>query len=398
MEGHKNKKEIRMSHKTKYEECNLDLNSQIPSKVDNMSSKPQKEKEPFKSLSNSEKEIIKVKKDKNGEEMGFKPSNSLASECNNSSESSKSNFIDLESFKKDCDNTDKEIENQTEQKQEVSQKKRRGRKPKPKLIEETSGENVVKLKRKRRTKKEMEEEKSKNLVKYEYFDNQSYESLEFNLNKKDEENLPFSEIKDQFTPSDAYNYKIFENISCLVQRREKILSFLCKEQYQLTNPDLHPFINENHAYECLLPYHIYSLPLYEDLLFFNSREDPTLLDRTVNLMDEFENILLNFYDEIDFEPDIIVDLLLIEEDRYIFNKLHTFLDKLNEEEEINEREIKYNISRSKRRKGWKSEPEDISFKIKLKLNTEEIQNYKRNEGEEKIYLKVKKDIIDKFLE
>lgn len=64
-------------------------------------------------------------------------------------------------------------------------------------------------------------------------------------------------------------------------RRQKVLSFLQKDVFQINRPDLRRFMNSNHAYECLLPYHIFYPRIYEDEMFVNTNDVDGMSEETV---------------------------------------------------------------------------------------------------------------------
>ncbi|EOB14863.1 hypothetical protein NBO_13g0040 [Nosema bombycis CQ1] len=110
----------------------------------------------------------------------------------------------------------------------------------------------------------------------------------------------------------------FGNFYDLVQeRKDRILSFLQKDTLQINNPDLKPFNSVEHAYENLMPYHLFYKGLYEDQVFFNS-------DCTISMDLIYEDCLKSFDDilNLNYKPTVnshglICELLLFHEQRYL---------------------------------------------------------------------------------
>ncbi|KMV65626.1 hypothetical protein M970_081010 [Encephalitozoon cuniculi EcunIII-L] len=100
-------------------------------------------------------------------------------------------------------------------------------------------------------------------------------------------------------------------------RRQKVLGFLQKDLFQIGKPDFRGFMNANHAYECLLPYHVFGSGVYEDMLFANSREMeviPSEIDEVVSLMKEAAVLESR---SLATEETLVCELLLYYQQRYI---------------------------------------------------------------------------------
>lgn len=96
-------------------------------------------------------------------------------------------------------------------------------------------------------------------------------------------------------------------------RKERILHFLSKDQFQILYPDLRSFKSRKHAVECLLPYHL-----------LQDHEEEALEDREVSLdvLDRIERVL---YDETD---NIVLDILRCEEMKYLLYRTKKCGDRM----------------------------------------------------------------------
>lgn len=99
----------------------------------------------------------------------------------------------------------------------------------------------------------------------------------------------------------------------IVSRKERILHFLNKDQFQVLYPEIRPFKNKKHAIECLLPYHLFSEYEEEDVLEYESNIDTnSLLDRIKNAFVKSSN-----------KDSIVVDILKLEEAKYYLSKMES---------------------------------------------------------------------------
>lgn len=114
-----------------------------------------------------------------------------------------------------------------------------------------------------------------------------------------------------------------DHLNNFLYRRKKILDQLYKDHMQVMNPDITPFHNAKHAYEYLLPYHIFSQPSYDDLVFEMS-------PKYTDLTEDVKNVTECIYNTIDehektLDQNIVMDLLLTEEQKYIVSKYSAYL-------------------------------------------------------------------------
>ncbi|ADM12028.1 uncharacterized protein Eint_080960 [Encephalitozoon intestinalis ATCC 50506] len=100
-------------------------------------------------------------------------------------------------------------------------------------------------------------------------------------------------------------------------RRQKVLGFLQKDLFQIGRPDLRRFMNLNHAYECLLPYHIFGFDLYEDMLFMNSKEVDGISMEIDEMMGLLKEITVLENRPLATEDTLVCELLLYYQQRYI---------------------------------------------------------------------------------
>lgn len=102
----------------------------------------------------------------------------------------------------------------------------------------------------------------------------------------------------------------------VITRKERILHFLNKDQFQILYPEIRPFKNKKHAIECLLPYHLFGN--YEDE---NVLEHESGID-TDNLLDRIRNAFVN----ASSRDSIVVDILKLEEAKYKLARMKTEKD------------------------------------------------------------------------
>ncbi|KAG5860522.1 hypothetical protein KMI_01g01620 [Encephalitozoon hellem] len=100
-------------------------------------------------------------------------------------------------------------------------------------------------------------------------------------------------------------------------RRQKILGFLQKDLFQIGRPDLRRFMNINHAYECLLPYHIFGFDLYEDMLFMSCKEVSGALDLVGEMTELMKEVGALEGRPVATEETLVCELLLYYQQRYI---------------------------------------------------------------------------------
>lgn len=100
-------------------------------------------------------------------------------------------------------------------------------------------------------------------------------------------------------------------------RRQKILGFLQKDLFQIGRPDLRRFMNVNHAYECLLPYHVFGFDLYEDMLFMSSKETGGISSEIDEMMELMKDAAILESSHVATEETLVCELLLYYQQRYI---------------------------------------------------------------------------------
>ncbi|KAF7683317.1 hypothetical protein TCON_1470 [Astathelohania contejeani] len=132
------------------------------------------------------------------------------------------------------------------------------------------------------------------------------------------------------------------SISNIIHRRERILRFLHKDQYQIIHPDLRPFANTKHAYECLIPYHIFSKPAYEDLLYLNTSDREGLNEDIIALMERVDKELKYFEENQKIEQNVVLDILGVREAKYVFDRLNDHLNNKNDKDQSNQAEAESN--------------------------------------------------------
>jgi hypothetical protein len=112
--------------------------------------------------------------------------------------------------------------------------------------------------------------------------------------------------------------QLFHNYYEQVQlRKQKIAGFLQKDLCQINRPDLRAFLNRSHAIECLLPYHVFSPMIYEDLLFTSTRACSAVEDELRMAMEQLRDAMRLERKHLVMEKSLVVDLLLYYEQRYM---------------------------------------------------------------------------------
>lgn len=98
-------------------------------------------------------------------------------------------------------------------------------------------------------------------------------------------------------------------------RKNKVLAFIEKDLFVLNNYETQPFKNKNHAIECLIPYHIFSLTA--DDIKFRGSDAEIDMKKEMTLM---KNKLVKMINEHTFESEgFTPQLLLYHQQRYIAN-------------------------------------------------------------------------------
>lgn len=146
-------------------------------------------------------------------------------------------------------------------------------------------------------------------------------------NDNSPENSIFDTVNSNFSSHYGFNDNMSHSnehsIDNILNKREKIMNSLQKEQFQIANPDLRPFRNAEHACEALLPYHIYSKPSYDDYLYKFSLPNDKLYNELDNIVESVNNTLMNVQ-ELN-EHNSVIDLLLTEEQRFLMTKYSEYL-------------------------------------------------------------------------
>lgn len=110
-----------------------------------------------------------------------------------------------------------------------------------------------------------------------------------------------------------------ESISQIIDRRNRLLNHIRREQFLICFPSTLPFQNEHHALESLLPYHLFAGGTLEDFLFANtvSAERSIDVDAVVRHVGESIHTIERSFEE---NRSMILDLMDLEAHRFILNK------------------------------------------------------------------------------
>lgn len=103
------------------------------------------------------------------------------------------------------------------------------------------------------------------------------------------------------------------NEIALNNRKNKVLSFIEKDNFIINNYESAPFKNKNHAIECLIPYHLFQV-MADDIKFKGSDVEVDLNKEAGELHDRFVDLI----EDTMFNDDSFASqLLLYHEQRYI---------------------------------------------------------------------------------
>nr|AAT12320.1 hypothetical protein [Antonospora locustae] len=110
-----------------------------------------------------------------------------------------------------------------------------------------------------------------------------------------------------------------DSISQIIDRRNRLLNHIRREQFLICFPSTLPFQNEHHALESLLPYHLFAGGTLEDFLFANTVSVERSLDVDAVVRHVSESICAT---ERSFagNRNMILDLMDLEAHRFILNK------------------------------------------------------------------------------
>ncbi len=110
---------------------------------------------------------------------------------------------------------------------------------------------------------------------------------------------------------------VFTNPSSEV-RKNKVLAFIEKDLFLLNNYETAPFKNKNHAIECLIPYHIFSLTA-DDIKFRGSDAEIDMKREMEAMQTKLKKMIQEHCVEIEgFTP----QLLLYHQQRYLNNNAY----------------------------------------------------------------------------
>lgn len=102
-------------------------------------------------------------------------------------------------------------------------------------------------------------------------------------------------------------------------KRDKILKSLRRDQGKLLNPPTAPFTSINNAYDSLLPYHLFRIPTYDDLIYLRVKRRSKEENRNVaKSIDKMIEIVIGA--EEGDELRIMEERLRVEEERYYLGK------------------------------------------------------------------------------
>ncbi|KAM0675968.1 hypothetical protein GVAV_000747 [Gurleya vavrai] len=112
-----------------------------------------------------------------------------------------------------------------------------------------------------------------------------------------------------------------EPVKKLVNKKEKIMHFLNKDQFQILYPEEKAFKNRRHAIECLMPFHIFGNNLYEDLQFFAAEDFEIIEDfddfKIKEIKKRFDDDFLKYDENLFLEDNLVLDILKTEEYKYL---------------------------------------------------------------------------------
>lgn len=105
----------------------------------------------------------------------------------------------------------------------------------------------------------------------------------------------------------------------ILNRRTKLINHIKREQFMLTYPNLQPFHNKNHAFESLLPYHLFIKGTTEDILFENTKNNQPSFD-VDSIISGIDLVIQETHEKLENGQNIVLDLMDLEAHKYILNK------------------------------------------------------------------------------
>lgn len=200
--------------------------------------------------------------------------------------------------------------------------------------------------------------------------NQHIDEFNFSNQHINEYTSNCKEIPSQEDQNNHFHYRNDQNILTnehfdqLLQRRENILAQLQKDQIQVMNPQIIPFQNRQHAIDALSAYHIFSQPSHDDLVYNFSPSYTNLFNDIQDVTESLRNTLEEHDRTVN--ENIVVDLLLTEEQKYIVTKYHEFVKNKKKRTKISQKQTTPRPARSLPR----IRKED---RLKIKLRVSEIK-------------------------
>lgn len=171
-------------------------------------------------------------------------------------------------------------------------------------------------------------------------------------------------------PTENRDYKAGsrENISHIINRRNRVLNHIRREQFLICFPSTRPFLNSQHAFECLLPYHFFSTHTTEDFLFLNTESTSKDFD-VPEVVRWVEDSIASIESDFELNYNMVLDLMDLEAHKFILNKYTIRVEEINHRTSSFKRRTPLFLGRKKfdRRR---------NAIIKLKLEKEEFESHR----------------------
>lgn len=127
-----------------------------------------------------------------------------------------------------------------------------------------------------------------------------------------------------------YDKSSSQNISHIINRRNRILNHIRREQFLLCFPNTMPFFNEKHAFESLLPYHLFTRGTLEDFLFANTRPGDRNFD-VEDIVDYVDKSIRGIEKNFAKNYNMVLDLMDLEAHKFILAKYSARAEEMSQD-------------------------------------------------------------------
>jgi hypothetical protein len=159
------------------------------------------------------------------------------------------------------------------------------------------------------------------------------------ISSADNKSIPpkdFHNTEDKHGPQNSradYDKSNNQNISHIINRRNRILNHIRREQFLLCFPNTMPFLNERHAFESLLPYHFFANGTLEDFLFANTRFGDRSFD-VQSIMSYVDTSIRDVQKSFSKNYNMVLDLMDLEAHKFILSKYSARVDEMAQDRAV----------------------------------------------------------------